>query len=53
MSLEQRREYLLRAAERAKANGEYRIARSLRRMAADTRPIDVSLTLGIADRTAA
>lgn len=45
MSLEQRLEYLLKAAVRAERNGEYRIARALRRMAADTRPIDPGLTL--------
>ena len=49
MSLEQRLEYLLRAAVRAERNGEYRIARALRRMAADTRPIDRGLTLGVSD----
>lgn len=47
MSLEQRMEYLLAAALRAERNGEYRVARSLRRMAADIRPIDRSLTLAI------
>ena len=53
MSLEQRQEYLLKAAVRAERNGEYRVARSLRRMAADTRPIDRSLTLAVDDRPAA
>lgn len=53
MSLEQRLEYLLRAADRAERNGEYRVARSLRRMAADTRPIDRTLTLPVTDRVAA
>ncbi|MDX1674583.1 MAG: hypothetical protein R3314_07315 [Longimicrobiales bacterium] len=53
MSLEQRQEYLLRAAARAERNGEYRVARALRRMAADTRPIDQALTLAIDDRPAA
>lgn len=52
MSLEQRLEYLLRAAVRAEQNGEYRVARSLRRMAADIRPIDRSLTLTVADQAA-
>jgi hypothetical protein len=45
MSLEQRREFLLRAALRAERNGDHRLARALRRMAEDTRPIDRSLTL--------
>jgi hypothetical protein len=45
MSLEQRLEYLLKAALRAERDGELRIARILRRMAEDTRPIDRSLTL--------
>lgn len=53
MSTEQRLEYLLRAALRAERNGEYRIARSLRRMAADIRPIDRSLTLAVTDPTTA
>lgn len=52
MSTEQRLEYLLRAAIRAERNGEYRIARSLRRMAADIRPIDRSLTLAVNDAAA-
>lgn len=45
MGLEKRMEYLLRAALRAEQNGEHRIARSLRRMAEDTRPIDVATTI--------
>lgn len=45
MSLEQRLNYLLRAALRAERNGDDRLARSLRRMAEDIRPIDRSLTL--------
>ena len=53
MSLEQRLEYLLRAALRAERNGEYRVARSLRRMADDIRPIDRSLTLAVSDVPAA
>ena len=53
MSLEQRFEYLLQAAVRAERNGEYRVARALRRMAADMRPIDRALTLAVDDRTAA
>ncbi|HUE76723.1 MAG TPA: hypothetical protein VMM83_02180 [Longimicrobiales bacterium] len=44
MSLEQRLDYLLRAAQRAERNGEADIARALRRMAEDTRPIDRALT---------
>lgn len=44
MSLEQRREFLLRAAERAERNGELHVARALRRMAEDSRPIDRALT---------
>ncbi len=45
MSLEQRLEYLLRAALRAERNGDARLARSLRRMAEDIRPIDHASTL--------
>lgn len=52
MSMEERIEYLLAAATRAERNGEYRIARTLRRMAADARPIDRSLTLAVQDTTA-
>ena len=49
MRLEQRMEYLLRAALRAEQNGQHQVARALRRMAEDTRPIDRSLTLGFGD----
>jgi hypothetical protein len=52
MSVEQRVQYLLRAALRAERNGDDRIARSLRRMALDIQPIDRSLTLAIPDRGA-
>ncbi len=45
MSLEQRLDYLLRAALRAERNGEYRVARSLRRMADDILPIDRARTV--------
>lgn len=45
MSLEQRLNYLLRAALRAERNGDYRVARALRRMADDIQPIDPSRTL--------
>lgn len=45
MSLEQRLNYLLRAALRAERNGDHHLARSLRRMAEDIRPIDPRLTL--------
>lgn len=45
MSFEQRRQYLLRAALRAERDGEYRVARTLRRMADDILPIDRSRTL--------
>jgi len=38
MSVEQRMEYLLRAALRAERDGDHHIARSLRRMAEDIRP---------------
>ena len=51
MSLEQRLEYLLRAALRAERAGDLRVARSLRRMAEDTLPIDPSLTVSPADST--
>lgn len=44
MSLEQRLEFLLRAAQRAERNGDLQVARALRRMAEDIRPIDRSLT---------
>jgi hypothetical protein len=49
MSLEQRLNYLLRAALRAEHYGDRRLARSLRRMAEDIRPIDRALTLVLAD----
>ncbi len=49
MSLEQRLEYLLRAALRAERNGDHDVARSLRRMARDIQPIDRTLTLAIHD----
>ena len=52
MSMEQRLRYLLRAAVRAERNGEYRVARSLRRMAADIQPIDRSLTPVVNDGAA-
>lgn len=45
MSLEQRMDYLLKAAQRAERNGERRLALALRRMAEDTRPIDRALTI--------
>lgn len=45
MSLEQRLDYLLRAAQRAERNGEAHIARVLRRMAEDTRPIEPAVTV--------
>ena len=47
MGLEQRAAFLLRAALRAEQNGEHQVARSLRRMAEDIRPIDRSLTLAL------
>lgn len=50
MSLEQRLEYLLRAATRAEMNGDFDVARSLRRMAEDFRPIDRALTLAVGER---
>lgn len=53
MSLEQRQAYLLNAALRAERNGEHGIARSLRRMAEETRPIDRSLTLVLGEAAAA
>jgi hypothetical protein len=49
MSLEQRLDYLLRAALRAERNGDSRLARSLRRMAEDIRPIDPRRTLVLQD----
>lgn len=52
MSLEQRLEYLLKAATRAEMNGDFDVARSLRRMAEDFRPIDRSLTLVLEERAA-
>lgn len=53
MSLEQRQEYLLNAALRAERNGDNEIARALRRMAAETQPIDRSLTLSLGEAAAA
>lgn len=47
MGLEQRLEYLLKAALRAERNGDPRLARSLRRMAEDIRPIDRDMTLPV------
>lgn len=38
MSIEQRIQYLLRAAARAEAEGHLRVADALRRMAEDSRP---------------
>ena len=52
MSQEQRREYLLRAAFRAEQNGEYRVARSLRRMADDILPIHPSRAIRLAAESA-
>jgi hypothetical protein len=49
MSLEQRQQYLIRAAIRAERNGDHHVARALRRMAEDTLPIDRSLTLALQD----
>ncbi|MFP4623023.1 MAG: hypothetical protein ACOC3J_06715 [Gemmatimonadota bacterium] len=49
MSVEKRLEYLLKAALRAERNGEYRVARALRRMADDVLPIDRSRTLSLHD----
>lgn len=45
MRLEARLDYLLKAALRAERNGDLRLARALRRMAEDIRPIDRALTL--------
>jgi hypothetical protein len=42
MSVEQRVGYLLKAALRAERNGEYRVARTLRRMADDILPLDLA-----------
>lgn len=42
MSVDQRVHYLLKAALRAERNGEYRVARALRRMAEDILPISLS-----------
>lgn len=52
MSMEQRIAYLLKAALRAERNGEHRIARSLRRMAEDIRPIDRAFTLTVQENAA-
>lgn len=49
MTLEQRLEYLLRAALRAERDGDHNVARSLRRMADDIRPIDRSRTLAVSN----
>lgn len=53
MSLEQRLDYLLRAALRAEQDGDLRVARALRRMAEDMQPIDRSLTLAVREAQAA
>ncbi len=53
MSMNERIHYLLRAAMRAERNGEYRVARSLRRMARDIQPIDRTLTLAFQEAEAA
>lgn len=53
MSLEQRLEYLRRAAVRAERDGELRVARALRRMARDIQPIDRSRTLAVDEGAAA
>lgn len=47
MRLEARLEYLLKAALRAERDGDQRLARALRRMAEDIRPIDPALTLSL------
>ncbi|MFO7893631.1 MAG: hypothetical protein R6U63_07855 [Longimicrobiales bacterium] len=47
MSFDERFDYLIRAALRAERDGEYRVARALRRMARDIQPIDRSLTLTV------
>ena len=44
MRLEQRMEYLLRAALRAEREGDHHVARSLRRMAEDIRPLESART---------
>lgn len=41
MTIEQRIQYLLRAAARAEAEGHARVALTLRRMAEDSRPFGV------------
>ena len=53
MSMDERLDYLIRAAIRAERNGEYRVARALRRMARDIQPIDRSLTLAFTEAEAA
>lgn len=45
MRLEARLDYLLKAALRAERDGDTRLARVLRRMAEDIRPIDPARTL--------
>lgn len=44
MRLEQRLEYLMRAALRAERDGDYQVARALRRMADDIGPINRART---------
>ena len=51
MSVEQRMDYLLRAALRAERDGEYRVARILRRMADDILPIDPARTQAVGRTT--
>ncbi len=53
MSLEQRLDYLTRAALRAERDGDLRVARALRRMALDMQPIDRSLTMPVREIRAA
>lgn len=50
MRLEQRIEYLLRAALRAERDGDHEVARSLRRMAEDMRPIERTRTGAVSTR---
>jgi hypothetical protein len=48
MSIEQRVEYLLRAALRAERDGDHRVARSLRRMADDILPLNRARSMAVA-----
>ena len=51
MSMEDRVRYLLQAAMRAESEGQLRIARSLRRMAEEARPLVTTTGVTMSDPT--